>query len=191
MPKFIRSASAAALLLPISLCAVGAPDAGVLRAPVVNAVNDYGDYTPYADSLSASWVVSGTNITEYRYAIGTSVGATNVVPWTSVGLNKSVTRTGLSLDNGRTYYFSVRAYNDKGEQGTRNRPPVPRRHQEQDQHGGGQDDGRPVNVRDVEGAGVQLCEEAGAGGSYSGEPGQLVDDHDQGDTGEVADEHGP
>src|SRR4029453_18465031 len=116
VPKFIRSASAAALLLlPIAVCADGAPDAGVLRAPVVNAVNDYGDYTPYSDSLSASWVVSGTNITEYRYAIGTSLGATNVVPWTSVGLNTSVTRTGLSLVNGRTYYFSVRAYNDKGE----------------------------------------------------------------------------
>ncbi|GAA3124808.1 hypothetical protein GCM10020254_85100 [Streptomyces goshikiensis] len=45
---------------------------------------------------------------------------------------------------------------DEGEQWTRNQTPVLRCHQEQDEHGGGQDDGRPVNVRDVEGEGVQL-----------------------------------
>lgn len=89
-----------------------------LSGPEVHAVIDNGSYTPDEGSLSASWIVSGGNITEYRYAIGTSAGATNVVPWTSVGLNTSVTRTGLALVNGHSYYFSVRAYDNSGHYGT-------------------------------------------------------------------------
>jgi hypothetical protein len=90
------------------------------RPPVINAVVDYGDYTGDPDTLTASWVASGTNITQYKYGIGTSAGATNVVPWTSVGLNTSVTRNGLSLSNETTYYFTVRAYNDVGDEATGN-----------------------------------------------------------------------
>lgn len=96
-----------------------APDE-VQRAPVVQAVVDRGDYTPETGSLTANWIVTGRDITEYRYAIGTAPGATNVVPWTSAGLNTKVTRTGLSLRNGITYYVTVRAFNAQGESGTGN-----------------------------------------------------------------------
>jgi len=53
-------------------------------------------------------------VTEYQYAIGTTSGGTEVVDWTSVGTNTSVTKTGLSLTSGTTYYFSVKAKNGAG-----------------------------------------------------------------------------
>jgi len=37
-----------------------------------------------------------------------------VVNWTPAGLTTSVTHTGLSLTNGQTYYFGVRAVNNAG-----------------------------------------------------------------------------
>jgi hypothetical protein len=89
-----------------------------LSGPKVHSVIDAGQFTPSSDSLKASWVASGGNITEYRYAIGTSAGATDVVPWTSTGLSTSVTRSGLSLQNGQKYYFTVRAYDDAGRYGS-------------------------------------------------------------------------
>ncbi len=67
--------------------------------------------------LSANWANSSdphSDLTEYFYAIGTSAGATDVVNWTSNALNTSVTRNGLSLTVGQTYYFSVRAINGAG-----------------------------------------------------------------------------
>jgi hypothetical protein len=37
-----------------------------------------------------------------------------VVNWTSVGTDTSVTKTGLKLRAGTTYYFAVKAYNGQG-----------------------------------------------------------------------------
>ncbi len=66
-------------------------------------------------TLSANWDAStapgGSGISGYQYAIGTSAGATNVVGWTSLGNVLTVTKTGLSLTWGQTYYFSVKAVN--------------------------------------------------------------------------------
>ncbi|MBI2548349.1 hypothetical protein HYW21_03290 [Candidatus Woesearchaeota archaeon] len=66
-------------------------------------------------SLTASW-----NFTEdlspmtYRYAIGTTRQGTDVVSWTEVGSNTTVTATDLSLQEGQLYYWSVEATNGAG-----------------------------------------------------------------------------
>ncbi len=67
--------------------------------------------------MSANWSASTdsiSGISGYQYAIGTTAGGTNVVGWTSVGNVLSVTRTGLSLNVGTTYYFSVKATDNAG-----------------------------------------------------------------------------
>lgn len=73
--------------------------------------------TTNGTQLSANWTATtdaNSGILRYEYAIGTSAGATNVVNWTSNGTATSVTRTGLTLTSGTTYYFSVRAVNNAG-----------------------------------------------------------------------------
>lgn len=67
--------------------------------------------------LSANWTASSdpeTGISGYWYAVGTSAGGTDVADWTYNGLTTSVTRAGLSLTDGITYYFSVKAVNGVG-----------------------------------------------------------------------------
>jgi hypothetical protein len=71
--------------------------------------------------LSANWddaTDPESGIFLYYYAIGTSLWGTNTVGWTDNGNNKSVTRTGLTLAVGVTYYFSVKAENVQGLQGS-------------------------------------------------------------------------
>lgn len=68
--------------------------------------------------LSANWPASAgdpeTGLAGYYYAIGTAPGGTNVAGWTANGLALSVTRSGLSLTPGQTYYFSVKAISGVG-----------------------------------------------------------------------------
>lgn len=85
--------------------------------PTQPTVTDDGATTSSGTELHASWTsneVESGPIAEYQYSIGTAPGATNVVGWTSVGTNTSVTKTGLSLVNGTTYYFNVKARNQAG-----------------------------------------------------------------------------
>ncbi len=73
--------------------------------------------TTSTTQLSANWSASTdsiSGISGYQYAIGTTAGGTNVVGWTSVGNVLSVTKTGLSLNVGTTYYFSVKATDNAG-----------------------------------------------------------------------------
>ncbi|MEW6201417.1 MAG: hypothetical protein AB1546_05545, partial [bacterium] len=87
----------------------------------VASVNDgLGSDIQYAFStvqLSANWLQTAdaeSGVARYFYAIGTSAGTDDVVDWTDNGTNLSVTRTGLNLTNGQTYYFSVKAENGVG-----------------------------------------------------------------------------
>ena len=67
--------------------------------------------------MSANWDASTDNesgISGYQYAIGTSAGGTQTVNWTSLGNVTTVTKTGLTLSVGQTYYFSVHAVNGVG-----------------------------------------------------------------------------
>jgi beta-glucanase (GH16 family) len=77
--------------------------------------------TALSTSLSANWTAStdpDSGISGYKYAIGTSAGASNILNWTALGNLLSVTRTGLSLAAGTTYYFSVKAVNGAALEGS-------------------------------------------------------------------------
>jgi thermitase len=66
-------------------------------------------------SIGAQWSAYDPNsvITLYRYALGSAANSVEVINWTDIG-NTSVTRTGLSLNAGQRYYFSVKARNAGG-----------------------------------------------------------------------------
>ncbi len=69
------------------------------------------DTTTATSQLSANWTAAsdvGSGLDHYEYAIGTSAGGTQVSAFTSAGTNTTVTKTGLTLNVGTTYYFSVR-----------------------------------------------------------------------------------
>lgn len=85
-------------------------------APTTPVVTDDGTCTPFTNQLHAMWSASDpdSGISEYQYSIGTWVGGTDVINWTSVGTSTEITRTGLSLTQGVTYYFNVRAKNGVG-----------------------------------------------------------------------------
>jgi hypothetical protein len=75
------------------------------------------DTTSSLTQLSANWSSSSdpqSGISGYRYAIGTTIGGTDLRGWTLLGNVLSVTKTGLSLTAGTTYYFSVKAVNGVG-----------------------------------------------------------------------------
>ncbi len=70
-----------------------------------------------ATQLSANWTAATdaeSGIAKYWYAIGTTAGGSDVLGWTDNGANTSVTKTGLSLVDGTTYYFAVKAQNGAG-----------------------------------------------------------------------------
>ena len=99
----------------------GAADATPPSAPPVirdGASREVGiNFSYYTTQLSANWDASidaESGIYRYWYAIGTRAGDTDVVSWTDNGNNVSVTRTGLTLKRGATYYFSVKAENRVG-----------------------------------------------------------------------------
>ena len=74
-------------------------------------------YSTWPSQLSANWTASAdaqSGVARYWYAIGTSPGAVNILTWTDNNTNTSVTKTGLSLANGQTYHFSVKAENGAG-----------------------------------------------------------------------------
>lgn len=84
-------------------------------APSTPTVIDDGVYSTNTGSLHASWSSQDleTGIKEYAYCVGTSAGSSDVVAWNTTGQN-SVLLTGLSLTNGSTYYFTVKATNGAG-----------------------------------------------------------------------------
>lgn len=72
------------------------------------------DVTSSTTELSANWTSSSdpnSGVAKYWYSIGTTAGGTNVVGWTDNGTQTSITKTGLSLTVGTTYYFSVKSEN--------------------------------------------------------------------------------
>jgi len=75
------------------------------------------DYTSENDRLAALWngsMDSESGVVKYWYAIGTTAGGAETVNWTDNAMNTSVSHTGLSLADGVTYYFSVKAENGAG-----------------------------------------------------------------------------
>jgi len=89
--------------------------------PSCNTVNDGTsadiDTTTSLTMLSANWTASidtNSGIVKYWYAIGTLPGEADLVTWTDNLLASTITRSGLSLTSGQTYYFSVRTENGAG-----------------------------------------------------------------------------
>jgi len=109
---FAHSAGGANLSRPQFATAVGSD----FTKPTTPVVTDEGAYTWSPDTLSASWTSSDpeSGITGYSYAIGTTKGGTNVVGWTDIGTVTSVTRSGLNLIPGTTYWFTVKSRNGAG-----------------------------------------------------------------------------
>jgi branched-chain amino acid transport system substrate-binding protein len=85
--------------------------------PTTPVVSDDGATTTSTSQLHATWSSTDaeSGIAEYQYTIGTTAGGTDVVSWTSVGMNTEVARTGLSLSWGTAYFFSVKAKNGSGD----------------------------------------------------------------------------
>ena len=84
--------------------------------PDAPVVVDDGLFTTDTSQLHAVWSASDaeSGIDEYQVAIGTTPGGTEAVGFTSVGTATEVTRGGLSLTAGQTYYISVKALNGAG-----------------------------------------------------------------------------
>lgn len=86
-------------------------------AYVHDGISDDIQFTNSSDTLSANWASSSdseTGIAKYYYAIGTTSGATDVLNWTDNGTATTVTKTGLMLTHGATYYFSAKVENGGG-----------------------------------------------------------------------------
>jgi len=109
----VKSGNAAGNSVPSADFTFTTADVTVPSSP---AVTDDGGSTTDLTQLHASWSSSDADsgVAEYQYAIGTTSGGTDVVNWTSVGTDTSVTKTGLSLNAGTTYYFTVKAKNGSG-----------------------------------------------------------------------------
>lgn len=85
--------------------------------PSKPTVSDSGSSTGSSSSLYASWSSSDSTsgISEYQYQLtqDSSTGTVKV-SWTSAGTSTSVTKSGLSLTSGKSYYFGVKAKNGAG-----------------------------------------------------------------------------
>ena len=85
--------------------------------PTTPVVTDEGATTIRTDQLYASWTSSDpeSGIAEYQYKITQdSISGALIRDWTSTGATNYVTAGGLSLLNGKSYYFSVKAKNGAG-----------------------------------------------------------------------------
>ena len=100
---------------------VGSSD-GILidsTPPPAPTVTDDGAFTSSADTLHVTWapVTSPSGIASYEYSIGTTAGQTDTKTWTNAALATEATATGLTLQQGKTYYFNVRAISSIGKAG--------------------------------------------------------------------------
>jgi len=78
------------------------------------------DYTASTTQLSSNWTAATddtSGVAKYWYAIGTTAGGTDTVAWTDIGNVLTVTKSGLSLTDGTTYYFTVKAEDNVGNVG--------------------------------------------------------------------------
>jgi|LakMenEpi03Aug12_release.lakeMendotaPanAssembly.Ray.scaffolds.fasta_scaffold07975_9 N-acetyl-anhydromuramyl-L-alanine amidase AmpD len=84
--------------------------------PVISSCNDgtASDIdTVYTNTLSFNWNASDihSSISNYTWALGTTIGGTNIIAWTNSGLNTAIQHLLANPFYGQTYYFSVKAQN--------------------------------------------------------------------------------
>ncbi|AEA43220.1 N-acetylmuramoyl-L-alanine amidase [Fluviicola taffensis] len=87
----------------------------------IQTVNDVlladASTTTYTSMLEANWTTSfdaNSDIANYWVAIGTEIGATDVMEWKNNYWSTDISVGGLSLNAGNRYYFSVKAENGAG-----------------------------------------------------------------------------
>ncbi|MBT6777135.1 T9SS type A sorting domain-containing protein, partial [bacterium] len=87
----------------------------VLSLMVETAVND-PLFQGSDSSITLIWEGSDdlSGVALYEYALGTSLGSTDLVEWTETGTDLSVVINDLNLEDGSTYYGSVRAFDLAG-----------------------------------------------------------------------------
>jgi len=81
-----------------------------IRTPTKPIVTADSAFTSHFQEINAAWqsqVIGGT-IIDSQYAIGSTPGGVDVKNWTSNGTNQTILAQGLSLENGATYYISVK-----------------------------------------------------------------------------------
>ncbi|MBI1977275.1 MAG: hypothetical protein HYS55_00820, partial [Candidatus Omnitrophica bacterium] len=85
---------------------------------VMGQITDDGIATSSTSELHATWTPATdpeSGVTKYEYLIRQdSTSGPVIVNYTSVGLATEVTKTGLNLISGKTYYIGVRAHNGAG-----------------------------------------------------------------------------
>lgn len=89
--------------------------------PTCTTVNDGTgtdiDTTTSSTTLSANWVSSidtNSGISNYWYAVGTTLGGTDVLNWTDNLLDTFVIDSSFVLTDGQEYYFSIKTVNGAG-----------------------------------------------------------------------------
>ena len=93
------------------------PPAALARKPTLSLfVRVEGDYTHSTTQLAATWVDSPLpERAWYQYAISASAPTgPRLIGWTSVGNATHVTHGGLALQEGQTYYLTVRVVTRRG-----------------------------------------------------------------------------
>jgi len=68
------------------------------------------DLTASLSEADMNWGALPIPVSSYSVALGTTAGASDIVGWTNVNTATSHSFTGLSLNNGSTYYCSVKAF---------------------------------------------------------------------------------
>jgi hypothetical protein len=86
-----------------------------LTPPGKPVVTDEGPVTSNAAQLAASWTANAppSGISSFQYAIGTTPGGADVLPFTTTVQNSAVVK-GLNLQTNTTYYFAVKAISGSG-----------------------------------------------------------------------------
>ena len=82
---------------------------------VYDGINTDIDTTNFQNQLSANWSSFydiNSEIKKYLYSIGISQQDTSIAGWTDNGLDTNITKNGLTLIDGQTYYFNIKAENN-------------------------------------------------------------------------------
>lgn len=94
---------------------ISSGDGWVAVAPPQNitAVDDDLAFPSANTTPTITWTYPGTLTSglpgfKYQVALGSSLGGTNIAPWTDVGTSTSWSTTGLSLTIGNQYYATIR-----------------------------------------------------------------------------------
>lgn len=84
-------------------------------APALSSFSNY--FNSLSSSPAFNWSASsdaGSGVLKYEMAIGTTIGATNILNWTNLGNVSSASLGGLSLVEGTAYFPSIRAVDNVG-----------------------------------------------------------------------------